>query len=1135
MQIGREVFFPIRICREDGDYVGSFRPPSHRRSRKGELFRGIYTKTIGRVFGSRLVVALVVMAHFSQGLLLGRAVLGCEQPHLLEKDPLEFATTSRGAAAAPEESYKLYFPHICGDDYVEEWKGRRDVTALIVLEGLKRDVTCSLLAFPCGVLSFHCSRERRDDILCSAEFSNEDLMKGTVRVLWLTGDTVCKMHDCLMVSRENNFYTWRDLWSVAHATVVCEKSNENPMPLSRRTFRLDDWSLQNLIKTWTEKLGCWNSTKNLTSLEYVWLYFHVALRRRRDTNVESAGMLRVLRELGPSLGGYSAEDEDLCEENVTANGKIVRTCHGMMARLTGNYGLLTDDLLAKYERLCDTVKENRELVTKTLTDAMQESRHVFSSFPLYTSFCLKTFTEDSICTVPLSVFDTTAIAEWSEHRRDVLRRDVLNPEKVYRSIYENAKPFFRDSNGGEFLRLYGNLDGYVTRLTGTPTKLEYRVERLGALSTGAVSALPLYGASLRLSRCFRTSDASSSAALRLAESSDFCTPVWANPTQTAMSFVRIVPVLSDGKRKRCDEPGNGNGKYDTMENLIERYMYDFRVDHDDDDTGDAHGGRNNHLLYSSLSPSMATTNEYLQSGLHWSSFVADIDLDTSDLDVRATARDAVKIFDDVFETLFDGFAVRRHLVFASAIDDDDDDGGGASPRKTGLHHHALLPPGLVFTSSACRDVAGILETVRRLYPNTIGRCEKAYDVAIYPSTNSTKTRRDKGHCLRGPFQYKFNGKRQLRCVFDSWSRDETAARITAEDVLIHGPQRTEDSRERILFGRVVRGIVDVRALTDVEFFREYEASVMTGNMESTCRLGVGEICAEINKKCVIFPPNKNNHVTLLLSLVNDLWTTCGGRAKMVERMKKLVGRAGKRYCSTIVNNVKRRSSFVYDSVHGTINLALNGSGTACLPFCPARPHNKSDCTSDVRVKLGYSARMIRFVLFVTGCFKASCRNPGSGFIPDVHLVMPNVFLCPSLQRRVQRYMSQYLRGPRVRVQSIEKHEDDEDFVVRDVVHDSRGVYAFIKDSSDICKSVRRLFMFVDRRVLVFSPVGSMQCLACIGTSNPEVYVARDSALLVYYMERERLLEDEKLLHLLKKVTDDDDADDDADDDSVQEA
>lgn len=1034
---------------------------------------------------------------FSQEFVFGRAVFVCEQVTILNEDIVSFVTSQKGAASAPEDTYRLFFPHICDTDYKKDYSGNESITGVVILEGLMSQATCSIQVTPFALLVFLCGAERRDLILEAAQFCNEDLTSRRVEIVWFSADEVRFLHNELMVDKHTPYHTWDMLWSMALKKLSQKSLSVKMSTLPVFNYHLQLWNAQSIFDRWNKTVGHWTTFEGdhmklprpMVPLEHMWLYFHISLRWRKDKNVDTLSMANILRHV--RLENFYDLHPHLADNSIVTDMRIYQHYHGKMALLTGKYRGLAEELLTRYTWLCKVLAQSKATVKVNLTDTMQEMRRKYHSLPLFTSCKLKTFTEDSIDMIPTSVFDFSAVEEWSLKRRCKLMEE-MDGEKIFRKVYADAIPVY---TGGDqnFLRLYGNVTSLLDAMKehdSRVTDIVYKVERLGALSSSNVDVLPLYGMSGKLRRQspFNLDDEISMTSVRLMEASEFCTPIWATPTKTGMDFVRITPLLNRKRKWSCEI-----GYVDT---LIERHMYP--VD------SDCH-----------------VTAEYLQSGLHWSLFAADVDikpvLGTPRPDKYAVVRDLVKMFNNVFESLFK-CEVGGHFIFAST-----DNGVG----KLGLHHHVVMPPGLVLTSTACREIAEILEIVRRMYPETIGvdtaSDAPVFDMSIYPLTRGQS---HKGHCLRGPLQTKTDGTRKLECIY------QTETPLTMRHMLIHGPQ-FDDTGRRVVFGKVVDSIHGIYDLSDVAFFRRYEVKVMNDSMKSVCHSKVKDIVAEINAKCVLFDTTSNeDNVEYLLSILNNLWTEEDGKRRMISHLKMANGSEGKKYHSAQIRLVDAKSTFVHDAGHDTINLVTDNNAEKLFPFCLRRPHRKR-VNRGVKVTVGYSSKMIRFILFVSQCYKVSCQEqrtdkPQCRFIPDVVLTMPDVFVCPTIKRRIENFLHQHFRGPAVGVIQIcrkggdDDDDDDTGTTTEEIVHGGEGAYHFICEGT-FANSVRNLFMFLPESVpgvLVFSFSNNMY-MACLknGTVDASkrqcnVYVSSShTQILAHFAEMQllgtRLLDDLK--------------------------
>ena len=1036
---------------------------------------------------------------FEQEFIFGRTVFVCERINILTENLHSYVTSEKGAASAPDECYRLFFPHICDRDYKQKWSGNNSVTGIVVLEGLMSQAICTLQVTPFSMLVFHCDVSNRNSILQEAEFTNNDLTTGRVEIIWFSKEEVRLLHNDVLQNEETYCHSWDMLWSMVCEKWLLKHMSANLAPLPQFGYHFQLWNVQSIIDRWSKAVGHWlisegdynQLPRTLIPLEHMWLYFHISLRWRRDVNVDRLSMTYIINNI--RVKNVYNLDPRLMDDNIARETKINPVYHGMMSMLTGAYRGLTDELLTCYVSLCKILVQSKTVFKVNLSDTMQGIRRKYHSLPLFTSCKLKTFTETSIDTIPSSVLDLEAVTNWSLERKNELQTE-MDTKRIFKRVYSDAVPVMKGGNQN-FLRLYGNLSSLLDVMKkhdSRVTNIVYKVECLGALSSATVGILPLYGmhGKMRQNSPFHIDEENSLTSIRLLEALEFCTPIWTTPTKTGMNFMRITPML-DRKRKLSCEVGN-------VDDLIERHMYPIESDRHD-------------------------TAEYLQSGLHWSLFVADIDIKplpgVPRPDRNMVARDLVTMFDDIFETVF-GFKVRGHFVFASI-----DDGS----EKLGLHHHAIMPPGLVLTTTACRDIAKILEIVRRMYPETIGvntaDDTPVFDTLIYPVMHGQN---HKGHCLRGPLQTKSDGTRKLECIY------QTETPLSLRHMLIHGPQFNENG-ERVIFGKIIESIQGIYDLSDLAFFKKYEAKVMNDNMKSICQVNVKDIMKEINNKCVLFDVTSvENNVDHLLSILNNLWSEEGGKNTLISRLKSAVGSEGKKYEKRQILLVDNRSKFIHDTEHGTINLVTDNNAEKLFPFCPRRPHRKRT-NKGVRITVGYSSRMIRFILFVSRCYKLSCQEKRvpdrtSHFIPDVVLTMPDVFVCPMIRRDVERFLQHNFRGPTVGVIEIYRRPSDDkeerkievETHTEEIVHRGDGVFHYIHEGTFL-SSTRNLFMFLPNNVpgvLVFGLTNNtyVACMKNVETNARKcnVYVSSSYALILAHLTENMMLKKD-LLQQLKET------------------
>ena len=1007
---------------------------------------------------------------FLQKFIFARALFSCETPDILTTNQSRYVQNI--TPDTPEEVYELLFCHVADRDFGNEWHGDRKIVGIIVLEGLMQDAMCSLQALPCGFLIFY-SLEARDEILWNAQFTNQHLKEGAVRIVWVSWSAISMLQNELQENAHLKQLTWSFLWEKLVVSILRQNRNHSVCPLHHERYNFNTVSLHNTLTRWCEQIGSWEidgDGRTLTPLEHLWLYFHVRLRMRREfMDMNTARRL---------FSDIRLENVTPTDQQVDCTAKLSRMHHGMIARMTGQNPGLAEKILDNLLHLHDCWSRVVLMTCEGLIDAMHDRRQTYKAFPLYTSCVLKTFTEESIATIPLSLTNIEPMRQWISGRRHVLLCEEMSTEKVYSSVYANIRPIYAGS-GKEFLRLYGNMNGLIEAFRTidpeAPAPMSFMLDHIGTLSNNRCRDLPLYGGSTRQGTPFQLSETPIVA--RLTEASDHCTPIWTVPLPgNSVKYIRIIPVL--GKKR----------KYDTetaaLYDLISQYMYP-------------------------LEEKLSFTNELLQSGLHWSSFVADIDMKFPTENEKPlaieVAKEVVLAFTSVFNVLFPEKNIRRHMVFASKDDSPGD------RNKLGLHYHAQLPAGLVFTSSACRDIAKILEILRHSYPHLckVPHHEAVFDSAIYPIPNYERP--FNSHCLRGPFQAKMDGSRKLEPVYDT----QPTKKIKANDILIHGFQ-FDNHGQRVLYGTVVDGIIGVRDLSDVAFFRSYEAKVMNDNISEVCRDSVAIMVKEVNKRIVLFE-DIDDPTSRLLSVINELWVKTG-RQLFADVMSRALGRADKKFDNLLIKNVVKKSKFILDKSQDTINLTMDGR-TPSINFCPRRPHTKPQ--RNVKVTVGYSSKMIKFVLFVSGCFSTSCRH--RRFLPGVPLNMPNIFVTKCIQAEIESFFYSTFCHAGVRVIRLYESNERGQVWKEEVIHQGMGAKClFLGVRLDV--EFRRLFAFLRKtKFLAFSIHTRNLYIACKapleGTQSPIVYASSSPNSLLTCLKEKKVIQESLFTNLVHAMND----------------
>ena len=907
------------------------------------------------------------------------------------------------AKDAPTDAYQLWFPHLHTHDYTEEW--HKSPTSYPSNGMLVLEATKNNANTAIKTLPFGV-------IVFTCSLQKRDII---LREAEFTNEDIVAGHLQLrwlpqpMIllmeqSRQQVTHSWSTLWEVSLALALCP--NPPSTPICTDNFELGRWSFVAKTKLWHSYHQDDDEDdtlpRSLRSNERAWAHFHISLRWACD------------RTLSPTLIAKALD----------------------ATRVYNNYpnGIgaeLAEDILTDYVKRVSHFQEACSIFKATVGKKMQAMRERFSPFSLYASCLMRKFTEESIKSTPTDIFNSDILSWCNERERNLIE----SFDNVFDSVYDKAKPVYIEN---AFLRLYGNFQGLsvdICQLTGDSDLPDpsFMVENLGCLSNPTRQPLPLYADHVK--GHFPTREIDNVTTKRLIEAATYCTPVWAIPQGSSMDFMTLTPIfLKQGmKKKRRQITG-------TVDELIGDHMYP------------AH-------------PQTAATHEYAQSGMHWSAYVADVDILPSlqpapnTLDI---AHDLVHSVNTVFNEVF-GFLPRQHYVYASRSD--------GTSNKIGLHHHALMPVGIVLTPIACAELTLVLSMRRHAYPKTLGiqvSNDGIYDMAIYPRPGP------KGHCLRGPLQTKANGSRKLECVYGDCEGGMPAK-------LIHGPQRDEEGK-RVCFGRVVERIDGILDITDVPYLRRHEVRTVNDYVSSNCAWRTSDIMDAMNKRTFLFADTTDP--TLLLQILNDLWEE-NGREMLVNHMTTERSEYGTVYKQQNINAAKKSRLIYHDN---SATLVMGTSKT--LPFCPVRAHRKQQAVSVHVVH-----NRIKF-LIMSKCFKSSCQQ--TRVSPKVYLCMSDVFVTPPLALEMEAFFNLF-KNPSTRMLSLVA-TDDGAMDVEYVVHEQKGVGIYIQKSFKL--DVMDVYMFLEDVLVVRLSMGLY--VACLMQPKMITCASVHHRLIIHYLLEKRL-------------------------------
>ena len=283
------------------------------------------------------------------------------------------------------------------------------------------------------------------------------------------------------------------------------------------------------------------------------------------------------------------------------------------------------------------------------------------------------------------------------------------------------------------------------------------------------------------------------------------------------------------------------------------------------------------------------------------------------------------------------------------------------------------------------------------------------------------------------------------------------------------------------------------------------AEVMTTNMFRSCAHTAQGIMNELNKKMLLFVAKDERDVMRLVEILNSLWQR-DGKTHMLDYMRKCRGRDGNTFSLEAVQCMGG-SVFRYDK-NGSGQVILVPQKDDAFPFCPARPHrNRNRSRPRIRISVGYHGGMIRFPLFLSGCFKHSCKNKNSSqqqFLLQVAPKMPDPYVAPVVLRNMTYFVSNHLVGNGVQVIYVEEDtEDNSKGEETHIVHQGKGLEHYTKGSL-IHVYARKVHCFLPREgYLVFQAIDDVWFFCKAGTQGRgtgHVIACLDYPMLLLYIK-----------------------------------
>ncbi|ELT95184.1 hypothetical protein CAPTEDRAFT_187513 [Capitella teleta] len=349
-------------------------------------------------------------------------------------------------------------------------------------------------------------------------------------------------------------------------------------------------------------------------------------------------------------------------------------------------------------------------------------------------------------------------------------------------------------------------------------------------------------------------------------------------------------------------------------------------------------------------------------------------------------------------------------------------------KKYGIHHHIRLPKDIVMTCGAAEVLVHMLNEIRFLFPETIGRrCpgkEDVYDPNIYKTNKDHNT----WHALRLPYQTKPDGSKTLLCVHrtDGKENDES---VPVEALFAHSPKK-------VVYGSVIKGWEGRKYIDDKNYIRERTQNTIDAYVQNRCQNTCWGLMEELNARSVMFTPvtttttttmtplPSSSSLSLLLDIVNELWEK-QGKQKMRAQLRgtsasmpstsstsSMRKEGFKNHCESIEEALHNSRVIAYEKKE----LRLVSPSTerfGGFALCPVKWH-KHHPYKGVELKVVYHRQMIRFG-FVVSSFKPSCQNQ---YLHAVTLSMRDIFLSAGQRRAFEQKVMWPLKNTAAKVMEI---------------------------------------------------------------------------------------------------------------------
>lgn len=878
--------------------------------------------------------------------LIGVACLTSLNKLIFKRSFYNFQHNLECANAAPLEKHYLQFIDLSvGTVHIND---TTDTEIYLLLEVVSIQPMCTIPSVPVGICILQ-DKEYAKDIIEKKYITNQDILNNQVIILWLK-----QTHINYIISTKSNCRGEEksiceiiaESQFIPNDSKISKTKLERCCPIAVNRFYTNYWTL--LEKT-TQWLNSHISTRNKIGQ---YLLFVLRFRENRHNSVDVSLMSEIINQI--------------TENTVTNESSFKNDINSFFVWFTRVHTNYVRELKNAYRRRQQSIIENVNIFTRMVFQPINNMRHSYKEFSLWASENVRNVIESVFHETPAVGGDTGKVKTFTNNFLRQLQ-EHFDRNHIFTSIYENAQ-FVISQN--QPLKLYGNFDLYLQQSQGTAFR--YTIQNLGSLSNEKV--LPIrcnfLGAFFCLGDVFPNFPDYNANEQRILENEYFLAPLWSIPTSETNNgrcFYRLIP---SSKKKGGVEIMM---QLDNIFNRTDSYL-----------------------------------EECIQSNLH-------VSVLPFDLDIHLLIKDKVGLFVSDLHTLCK--MVIKKIACNSNINElfsgplqqytfisqqgEEDEG------KLGLHHYIILPIGLVFTVSAARQLAQILEETRHQYPETLGNSKiegTVFDSAIYPISRRGIEGVGKIHCFRFPFQSKRkkissnSGRKNIHAIRQLLPHGNNKPPEHLWKLCAHAPQISEHD-ERILSGSIVHNIKGMEYIEDVKYMSREQVKTMTTSANLQNKTDYIDIMHELNKIIYLFPVNVDLKASQdkLLLIINDLWRD-QGRKIFKTYMLKEEGTCGKKYSRSDISAVFN-ANFVITNNQIKLNI-LDPH------LCVRRPHrNYNRCLINVYISFTHSKCNFRF--FQSGCFKTTC---GTNFavLPPV-LPVNEELIANYIRIEIQKYFEKINR------------------------------------------------------------------------------------------------------------------------------